>query len=198
MLRCSFDHVLLLSPFFVDFGSILVPKMVQQSLNIFKKTASKLPSDFELFSTPFSLFLRRFSTPVDTQNRGNTLDYCSFSYCSCFFLALSSWIDFGPSWPPFRLVLVPFFPPSSNPKADKKNTIFESFFYRCWSDFSLHFGTPALRHSPVLGHLPLSWVISRCLGSSPALRCDFLLSWLHFSTVFQPFSLESGLEFLLR
>jgi hypothetical protein len=69
---------------------------------------------------------------------------------------------------------------------------------RFWSDFGLHFGPPAFHHSPVLGHLPLSWVISRCLGSPPALRCDFFLSWVRFWTVFGPFPTKSGLDFLLR
>jgi hypothetical protein len=46
-------------------------------------------------------------------------------------------------------------------QADKKTSICDSFFFRLWSAFSLHFEHPALRHSPVLGHILLSWVISR-------------------------------------
>jgi hypothetical protein len=42
-------------------------------------------------------------------------------------------IDFRPYWRSFRLVLVAFFSPSSNLKANKKNKIFESFF----GDFGL-------------------------------------------------------------
>ncbi len=165
--------VLFLIPFFSILGPCWIPKWNQNRQKSFENPLQNYPSILNRFRNPFCRFPLRFSTPGDTQNRAKMLDCCSFSYFPRFFFALSSGIDFGPSWLPFRLVLALFFPPFPDPRADKKNTIFESFFFRFWSDFGLHFGPPALRHSPVLGHLPLSWVISRCLGSSPALRCDF-------------------------
>ncbi len=115
------------------------------------------------------------------------MEYCSFSYFPRFFFALSSGIDFDPSWPPFRLVLEPLFRQFSDPKADKQKQ-FSKRFFGFWPPFV----------EPQFYGIALFWVISRCLGSSPALRCDLLLSWLRFWTVFGPISTKSDLDFLLR
>ena len=172
--------------------------MEPKSTKILWKSVPKLPFDFESFSTPFFRFPLRFSTPETPKiepKRRTVVRFRTFLIFSLRSL-LGSILDhlglhFGWFWYPFSLHLRIQGP-------IKKTQFSNRVFLRFWSDFGLHFGPPAFHHSPVLGHLPLSWVISRCLGSPPALRCDFFLSWVRFWTVFGPFPTKSGLDFLLR
>ncbi len=144
--------------FFFDFGSILGSKMEPKSTNILGKSASKLPFDFEAFSTPFFRFPLRFSTPGDTQiepKRKTVVRFHTFLVFSLRSL-LGSIFDrigfhFGWFWYPFSLHL-----PIQRPI---KKTLFSNRFF---FDFCLILASIL---ESQLYTIALFWFISRCLGS---------------------------------
>ena len=87
----------------------------------------------------------------------------------------------------FSTIFRPFFDRKSKKnryeKWSKKWSIFKSIFSSILVDFGLHFGAPAVHHSPGWA----SWAaLRRCLGPSCAILCDLLRVFAPLGSIFGP------------
>jgi hypothetical protein len=175
--------VLFLIPFFSIFGPSWVPKWNQNRPKSFENPLQNYPSILNRFRHPFFDFLFDFPpprTPKIEPKRRTVVRFHTFLVFSLRSLLGSIFdrigLHFGWFWYPFSLHL-----PIQRPI--KKHRFSNRFFY----DFG-----PILASilDPQLSTIALFWVISRCLGSSPAVlghlpRSDVIFSSLGF--VFGPF-----------
>ena len=188
---------LVFNPFFSILGPSWIPKWNQNRPKSFENPFQNYPSILNRFRHPFFDFLFDFpppETPKIEPKRRTVVRFRTFLIFSLRSL-LGSILDhlglhFGWFWYPFSLHL-----PIQRPI--KKHRFSNRFFY----DFG-----PILASilDLQLSTIALFWVISRCLGSSPAVLGHLPRSGVIFALLgssldrFDPFSPKSGLDFLLR